>query len=1102
MDWSCHQNNENSFRSISKLTANDITSDMRNCAQADVNLDTGNLIFAYTKLNQQFKKMEPKTCHTTHAEIINSGMNYNSIISSVPNNRAALLKNPLNHSKNKQSLKVIQNVPDIYDSVPVNSHTYERQQFSPQLSKFSMYGNASHQNIMGIGGSSVDIFPDYLQQIFIKADTDIVSLYKFLEIFNNSVNSQYVLDSGSCKAHTVLCLSNIPDVSASEDHSAQSETFGKLEDKITVISSYCNDLVENRGRIMINNTNLSATWQRKSLQTVNMLWSTMPPNLHNKEASLYTSHRSCFNASYTWKEGDRCEILKTHNSISKNSQIQAHCIINGNPENLQKHSSMLGDCTSFNERNIEVNFFQGCDISDRKVIHKDSVPFKPGVALQKCVVTAESEMSASLEQYSFETDASVPSDIKKQKKLMDAESLYDLHDFITEGTDKTKTSSRGHPIIMSQKIRSLSQPSLPTFLLHNSTDDEQLSEDAEDGSDSLSDTFTACEEVHYENISKLMEHPTEDIKENKQIEMPCNSVNVVYHETTEETAVVDSNQNVYMVQSDHLDTSVATELNTNVCFSELCNKSQKLQTKSDGFCEENKLYYPSPSEMNTSYNDYEVPLVIIQDMNPWYREDGNALEMESHNSHSITGIEAHVNKRAYPRKTKQHIIFPLSQNEIFSGSKVIPDRNIQCEACILPHISSWNRPENKTCTEEAKTSHSHVTHSTCINYTRDANVQGKMCALTLPSDTDANRRQIVKTSQKYKPQVEICHITETDSKINSKHESFMIRGNISSPEYVSTQRTQMFTRPYSSDIMCSNDFSHQHLPVEDYTAFPKSDAESVSNSWEDSYQTQPVQYPCTQNRRSPSHMSQVRNTSLENALHSCIDMAVRKHENDIHKQPCYTEGQSTQDVTVQTNIRSLINLENQSYCFLCFSNKSNQFNNQNLTLKRHIEALYLESVSLPKKRRYDTLKSAESHISELPTNHNSRAEKSEIIEGFSTDDNEDTNFKYEEYLPKVQDTSIINVENFVDSDHKVPDTVKDISWTDVDVNQKELYMTDQIMKAPTKGEQNFEYQFPKAWTSNIEEKALQNHVPVRRSIRIGLSRRAQPQPLHPHYPQQ
>lgn len=56
-DWSCHQNNENNFTSMSKLTANDITSDMHNYAQADVNLDTGNLIFAYTKLIQQLKIM-------------------------------------------------------------------------------------------------------------------------------------------------------------------------------------------------------------------------------------------------------------------------------------------------------------------------------------------------------------------------------------------------------------------------------------------------------------------------------------------------------------------------------------------------------------------------------------------------------------------------------------------------------------------------------------------------------------------------------------------------------------------------------------------------------------------------------------------------------------------------------------------------------------------------------------------------------------------------------------------------------------------------------------------------------------------------------------
>jgi hypothetical protein len=56
-NWSCYQNNENNFTSISKLTVNDITSDIYNYAQADVNLDIGNLIFAYAKINQQFKIM-------------------------------------------------------------------------------------------------------------------------------------------------------------------------------------------------------------------------------------------------------------------------------------------------------------------------------------------------------------------------------------------------------------------------------------------------------------------------------------------------------------------------------------------------------------------------------------------------------------------------------------------------------------------------------------------------------------------------------------------------------------------------------------------------------------------------------------------------------------------------------------------------------------------------------------------------------------------------------------------------------------------------------------------------------------------------------------
>jgi hypothetical protein len=200
-------------------------------------------------------------------------------------------------------------------------------------------------------------------------------------------------------------------------------------------------------------------------------------------------------------------------------------------------------------------------------------------------------------------------------------------------------------------------------------------------------------------------------------------------------------------------------------------------------------------------------------------------------------------------------------------------------------------------------------------------------------------------------------------------------------------------------------------------------------------------------------MSEVHNSDLENTLHSCIDMAIKKYENDIHKQPCYTEVQSTQDVAVQTYIRSLINSENQNYCFVCFSNSSNQFKNKNLknvthrnlASKRYIEALDLESV-LHKKRRYDTLMSAESHISELPTDHNSVIEHCEIIEGFSSNDNEDSNFKFEEYLPKIQDSSVINVDNFVDSDHRVPDVGKDISWMDVDMTQRELYMTDQIMK--------------------------------------------------------
>jgi hypothetical protein len=752
-DWSYHHNNENSF--ISKLNVND----MPNCAQADVNLGKGNHIFAYTKLNQQLdmivseltyilddqeiasnkcdysKKDErsktsmtvynpalttlpfnsisdesekltllfqtgAKTRHTIFAEIINSGLNYNSIISNVPNDKATVLKNSLIFSKSKLSLKVIQTRPGIYDCVQVFNPIYERELlFSPQLSQFNTCGNASNQNTMGVGQSSSGI--------------------------------------------------------ASK---------------------------------LISNTNLLTTWQGKSLQTVNnIFWSASPTNLHNKEVSMCTSHRSYFNASCYWQEGYRYQILESCSAKTKNSQIQTDC--------LQKHYCTEVDC---NECNRKINFSKGCEISDKKV---DSVLFKPDVLLQKGVVMTENDVSTSLEQHNFEIDGSEPSNITRQKKLIGIDSLYDLHDFITENTDKTVTSFREHPIILSQKIRSFSQPSLPTYLLHNCTDDEQLSEDTEHESDSLSDTATACENIHHEYTSKLMGHLTEDIEENWQLEMPYSAMNVVCHET--------------------------------------------------------------------------------------------------------------------------------------------------------------------------------------------------------------------------------------------------------SPEYVTTQRVQMSSRPYSPDIICSNNFC-KHLPGQDHT-FPTSDPESVSNCGEDNYYQE---QPMTQSRHNHNKMSQVHNSSPENTLHSCIDLAIKKNENGIHKQPCCTELQPTQDVTVQTNIRSLITLENENCCFVCFSN-SDQFNNkdlkygtrQNLALKRHIEALYLESVSLNKKQRYDTPKLIKSHISELPTNHASRSEKSDIIEdSFCDDDNEDINFKYGEYLPKVQDISVINTEHFVDFDRKVPNVGKDISWMDDDVNQRELYVTDQITK--------------------------------------------------------
>jgi hypothetical protein len=65
-----------------------------------------------------------------------------------------------------------------------------------------------------------------------------------------------------------------------------------------------------------------------------------------------------------------------------------------------------------------------------------------------------------------------------------------------------------------------------------------------------------------------------------------------------------------------------------------------------------------------------------------------------------------------------------------------------------------------------------------------------------------------------------------------------------------------------------------------------------------------------------------------------------------------------------------------------------------------------------------------------------------------------------------------------------------------------LNMSHSSSTVPTIDEHNSEHEFSKAWKNDTEEKAFRSHVPVKRSIRIGLSRRAHLLPLHPHYPQQ
>lgn len=974
-----------------------------------------------------------KSHHIICTEIIHSGTNCNSVQSNVPDKSATVLKNIPDFFKSKQSLTMIQTDPHKYDTVQVEKHLYEREllMFNLEIHEFCRLRNAYHLSTLGVGQSTSNICVDYLQRTFIKADTGIIStMIKFLKNCNSAVNSQHLHDNGSSIIHTVLCVSNSFEVSASANHGEQSDY-------------HINGLEEDRVHKIISKTDLSVTQQRKCLHIINNLWYALPAILFNKEMPLYTNNISLFNTSYSRLEGDKCHVLETYNAVSKKHHIQAACFTNSNSSSSQKHSSMLADCISFNESSGQVSSVEIWEYSDdRKVIHEDNVPFKSSVVLHKDVVTTESEVSTSLEQHSLDTDGSELSHIKMQKEMMGADSVYHMCNFIRDSTDETGFG--GHPIIKFQELRSLSQPSLPTYWLQSSTDDEP-----DDGSDTLSETFTECEDIHQENIPKLLGAVTEGTKGKEHIEMMLyNALNAVSRETAEEeTVLADPNQNLHTMQSYHLD--INTKSNVNNCFSELYNKSQKLNPKNDEliFYEEIELSYSPSLDMDTGNSAHEVPFGTIQDSNIWYREDGNGLEMESEISQNINGIQDHVNERACTRHEKQHPLLALYDNKMFSGDTIIPDGNVQCKVHIVSDTdNSWNRLKNKkTWTEEIETDHSHPMLSACnSNYAQGENVQYEVCALTLPNDTNKSKRQVaVTTSQTHGAGEEICHLTEANSKIHNKYEPCMKRGNISSPENTTTQKAQIFTRPVSPDIMCSGDLN-QHLPGQNkHAILSNSASKSISNCWEVNYQTQSVSFPCIQNIH--SQMAEVHNRPLENTLHSCVDMAIKKYENDIYRQSCCTQVKPTRDVTVQTNIRSLNNSWNQNYCFLCF-NDYNQFNNnglkdgthQNSALKRNIEALYLESVSVHKKPRYGILKPIN-----LESGPNSKSKKSETSEGFFSDYNKEESDSEDEEL---QDTTKMDV----DSDHKVPDVAKDISWMGDDMNQKELYMRDQIMKGKLK----------------------------------------------------
>ncbi|XP_069681865.1 uncharacterized protein [Periplaneta americana] len=210
-------------------------------------------------------------------------------------------------------------------------------------------------------------------------------------------------------------------------------------------------------------------------------------------------------------------------------------------------------------------------------------------------------------------------------------------------------------------------------------------------------------------------------------------------------------------------------------------------------------------------------------------------------------------------------------------------------------------------------------------------------------------------------------------------------------------------------------------------------------------------------------------TNSESLLDLKIEEAINKYES----QPYCKE---THDAIIQTNIRSLIG-EKTDHCFVCFNKikptDEKESAHQNVTIKRNIEALCLDPITLHKKVRYNSL-GTNNLQAELTAPLYSTAAESHV--------------KCAKVVSKQSESS----------DQKVPDTVNDVGWTEDTHTQ--LYSSTQALKAYNK---NGVFQWKSQHsTLNTEEKCEGNFKSARRSLRVGLSRRAQLLPLHPRYTSQ